>query len=446
MKAEALVAKLLLDLAVIMLAAQLLRAVLGRIHQPRALAEILAGLALGPSLLGRLPGNPTAALFPGQVRPALSLIGTLGLVMFAFVLGMQIDHHAIRARARSIATVSAGAVALPFAAGALLAVWLHSSHHWAHGHQVAALPFTLFVATAMSVTAFPVLAAILVERGIRRTPLGELALSSAALQDAIGWLLLAVALATLSARASGSVARVTLGTAGFLLALACARPLLRALLARRRSNHGAGQIERLAIAATTAVLCAAATQAIGIHQVVGAFAAGVAFPRETSDHQRQPGLGESIMPITLAVLLPVYFVTAGLQVNIATVGPKGVLEFAAIMVAACVTKLLGTALPARAAGIKWAEARPLAVLLNTRGLMELVVLSVGYSEGVLDQRLYTELVLMAVATTMLTGPLLNLLARHGLSSDPVNAQATHGPDYRGHPPLADPDGAANVAI
>ncbi len=422
MNADTLLAHLLLDLAVIVLAAQLLRVVLGKLRQPKALAEVLAGLALGPSLLGRLPGDPSTALFPHDVRPSLTLIGALGLSMFAFALGLQLDLDALRRRSRDVVRVSVGALVLPFAVGVALALMLYGPHHIVHGHSVAALPFTLFVATAMSITAFPVLASILAERGIRRTPLGELALSSAALQDGVGWLLLAAALSTLSLSGHHDVRVVLLETIVFLGGLfGVARPLLRKFMATRASAHR-GEVETLAIAATVAMVSAGITQLIGVHEVVGAFAAGVAFPRDP-DHRRQHAIAGAIMPLTLAMLLPVYFVTPGLQVNIGAIGSQGVAELALITLAACATKLIGAAVPARLGGMSWSEAGPLAVLLNTRGLMELVVLTVGYTEGVLDQRLFSVMVLMALATTMMTCPLLDFLARRGMAATRDSGEA-----------------------
>jgi Kef-type K+ transport system membrane component KefB len=297
---------------------------------------------------------------------------------------------------------------LPFATGAALAIALYPFHHHVRGHSVSELAFVLFVATAMSVTAFPVLAAILSERGLRRTPLGELALGSAAAQDAVGWLLLALALSVAAAKnADVTLRTVTLLAACLLVMFAAVRPLLRALLARDSDTTVV-----LVVAVATAVAAAGVTQLIGIHEVLGAFAAGIAFPRTRATREWPPA--SALMPLTMSMLLPVFFLTPGLAINIGTISIADFGWLALITTVACAAKLLGVLIPARAVGIDWREATPLAVLLNTRGLMELVVLTVGYTDGVLDAHLYTVLVLMAIATTMITCPALNALERRGL--------------------------------
>lgn len=275
----------------------------------------------------------------------------------------------------------------------------------------------------MAVTAFPVLVAIVTERGIRDSPLGRLAVSSAAVQDAVGWVLLATALAALSGQASDLV-RTVAETAGFLAALTVARPLLRAALTRPSLGGPGGEIGALAITLGFAAACAGATQAIGLHLVVGAFAAGVAFPRDLP-RARVPTLTGAVMPFTMALLMPIYFLGPGLGVDVGAIGPGGFLELAAIFTVACASKLAGGALAARWSGMSWADARTMGVLLNTRGLMELVVLTVGYTEGVLDRALYSELVIMALATTMMTGPLLDLLERRGAASLAGSSPSRH---------------------
>lgn len=422
-------ARLLLDVALVVAAAYMLRGLLVRLHQPSVLAQVLAGIALGPSLLGRLPGDPSSFLFPVQVRSGLALLGSLGLVLFAFIVGLELNLAVARRHSRALIGITVGALALPFAVGAALAALLYASHHRVHGHSVPAPAFTLFMATSMSVTAFPVLVAILRERGMRRTSIGELAVGSAALQDLVGWILLAAALATLSAAGGGPhMVRVAMELAAFVLVLGVVlRPLLRAILARKLAGGG---LDLLALALAYALVCAGATQLIGVHDVFGAFAAGVAFPRAG---EQVRDVARAIAPVTLAVLLPLYFLTPGLQVDIGGIGGRGLAELALITFAACASKLLGASIPARLAGMRWRETMPLAVLLNTRGLMELVVLTVGYTEGVLDRNLFSELVLMAILTTTMTGPLLDLLRGRGIAAagEPAGAAGRrHRPRLR----------------
>ena len=421
MTADQVLARLLLDIGILLATAQLLRLLLVPLRQPDVITYVLAGFVLGPSLLGNLPSDPSSFLFPEEVRSALSTVGSLGLVAFAFAIGLGLDLGALRRQSRAVLFVSTGALATPLLAGAVLAVALYPAHRVVGGDAVPKLAFVLFLATAMAVTAFPVLAAIVTQRGIENSPLGRLAVSSAAVQDGIGWILLAVALAAFSGGRSTPI-RIVLETVGFVAALATARPLLRAALARPALGGPGGEVGALAIALGFAAACAGATQAIGLHLVVGAFAAGVAFPRGLP-LARVSALVAAIMPFTMALLMPIYFLGPGLGVDIGAISGAGLAELGAILLVACASKLAGGMLGARGAGLSWTEARVIGVLLNTRGLMELVVLTVGYSEGVLDQALYSELVIVALATTMMTGPLLDLLRRRGESAAGEGTQA-----------------------
>jgi Kef-type K+ transport system membrane component KefB len=404
-------ARLLIDIGILIATAQLLRLLLIPLRQPDVIAYVLAGFVLGPSLLGNLPGDPSTYLFPEQVRSALSVIGSLGLVVFAFAIGLGLDLGGLRRQSRAVFSVSLGALVAPLLAGAVLALVLYPAHREVGDATVPRLAFVLFLATAMAVTAFPVLVAIVDERGIHDSSLGRLAVGSAAVQDAVGWILLAVALAVFSG-GSGPL-RIVAEALGFLVALALARPLLRRALLNPALGGSGGEIGTLAIALGFAAACAGATQAIGLHLVVGAFVAGVAFPRDLGSPARGPAVVGAVMPITMALLMPIYFLGPGLGVDVGAIGDGGFVELGAIFVVACASKLLGGTLGARSAGLPWSEARVLGVLLNTRGLMELVVLTVGYTEGVLDRSLFSELVIVALATTMMTGPLLDLLKRRG---------------------------------
>jgi Kef-type K+ transport system membrane component KefB len=383
---------------------QLLRLVLIPLRQPAVVAYILAGFLLGPSVLGALPSDPSAFLFPPEVRSGLSVIGSIGLVLFAFLIGLELDLDAVRRQSRRVLEVSASALLLPLAVGAGLALALYPRHADVAGTEVSRTAFVLFIATAMAVTAFPVLVAIVSERGMRDSPLGRLAIGSAAIQDAVGWVLLAAALAAASGGGS-DLPRVVAETVAFIVALVLVRPLLRAALRRIGDRRDAGT-GSLALALGFAIACAGATQAIGLHLVVGAFAAGLAFPRDTREAPVSSLVGPT-MPLTIALLMPIYFLGPGLGVDIGAIDGRGFVELAAIVVLGCGSKLLGGGLAARLSGMGWAEAGALGVLLNTRGLMELVVLSVGYAEGVLDRALYSELVIMALVTTLMTGPLLD---------------------------------------
>jgi Kef-type K+ transport system membrane component KefB len=263
----------------------------------------------------------------------------------------------------------------------------------------------------MSITAFPVLARILADRGWQNTPLGTLALGCAGVQDAAGWILLTVALVASQANSALPLARIVVETAAFAaVLLIVVRPLLQAMCRRPRPS-GAVTADVLAVVAVGLIACAAATQAIGLHSVLGAFCFGLAFPREEAP-ELVAALKRALRPVTVSVLLPIFFVTPGLSVDLTALDVAGAGELALIFAVACTGKLLGAGIGARAAGLRGREVGQLAALMNTRGLMELIVLNVGLTAGLLDIRLFSEFVVMAVATTLMTGPLLRLANKH----------------------------------
>jgi Kef-type K+ transport system membrane component KefB len=409
---EELIGRLLLDVGIVILVGRAFAVALTRVHQPPVIAEILAGIALGPSLLGALPGDPSSLLFPDEVRAALEVIGGLGLVLFMFLIGLELDIGELRRRNRTVATVSLGALALPFTLGLGLAAVLHADHNVVRGETVPLAPFALFVATALSITAFPVLARLIVDGGLQGTPMAHLSMGAAAIQDGVGWVLLTVALAALPGDSGLSVVERALASAALAALLVfVVRPVLVRLYARPR---GGARIEAGVVAAAVIGLAATAgtTQLLGLHSVLGAFAFGAIFPRGEG-RELVGGLSSALAPTTTTVLLPIFFLGPGLNTDFGSLGGVGAREVVLILVIACVGKLLGAALPARLSGMTWREAVTLGVLLNTRGLVELVVLNVGLTAGVLDQSLFSALVLMALVTTMMTAPILRALQARG---------------------------------
>jgi Kef-type K+ transport system membrane component KefB len=401
-------ARLLLDIAIVVAVAHVCGALLRRMGQPPVLGEILGGIALGPTLLGTLPGDPSTLLFPDNMRMALGAIGAVGLVLFMFLAGLELDTKTVRRHDRALAAVSLGAVVLPFVLGIGLAALLYGSHDTVAGHHVNFLSFALFIGTALSITAFPVLVRIVTDRGMRGTVVGEMSIASAAVQDTVGWLLLAVALAAHAGGDALDILRIVLLGLAFAAALAFVlRPLMVWACARTGPDEELSVVTAAwAIAGLAA--CAATTQAIGLHSVLGAFAFGLAFPR--SAPQILEGLRRMLAPLTMVVLLPVYFLGPGLQLNLRALDAAAIWQFGAAMTCACAGKFVGTFVPARLAGMRPRDAGTLGVLLNTRGLIELVVLTVGLNAGVLDQGLFSILVLVAIGTTLATGPLISYLS------------------------------------
>ena len=397
-----------LDLAVIVLLARVAGGALRRLRQPAVIGEILAGILLGPTLLGALPGDLPAELFPPDVRPYLRVLGDLGLILFMFMVGLQLDLRLVR-RLERAAAISASSVVVPFLLGLLLAGGLHDSHGIVAGTKVDFAPFALFIAAAMSITAFPVLARILQERGMYRTNLGALVLACAAIDDVLGWCVLAVALAALGDGGSWGPPEIVASTALFsVLMVAVVRPLLLTRLAAWYRRAGALTPGLLAVIVAAIAVSSWATHAIGIHFIFGAFLLGAIFPRE---HSRDffESFATPLEPFVVVLLLPVFFVLPGLTVNLRELGLDELGELAVILLAACGGKLLGGAGMARLQGFGWREAGAIGALMNTRGLMELVVLNVGFTAGVLDRELFALMVVMALVTTVMTEPLLRVI-------------------------------------
>ena len=374
---------LLVDLAVILVLAAAFGALARRLGQPAVLGEILAGLLLGPTLAH---GSLSTLLFPTEARPSLTALADVGVALFMFLVGLEFDVAALRGHGRTTVDVAFASLLLPFASGAALALALAP-------HRLA---LVLFLGASMSVTAFPVLARILADRGMADTAVGRLALGCAAIGDVVAWSLLAVVVTVVTGQAQWRVALLVPYAA---LMLTAGRRLLRVV------------VPRLGLPAILVGLLASAafTEWIGLHMVFGAFLIGIVVPRDVGDDARDA------LRRMAGLLLPVYFVVAGLGVDLSGLGLAGLAELAAILLVAVGGKTIGAFVAARMHGIDTRTAAVLAALMNTRGLTELVFLSVGRGLGILDTRSYSLLVVMAVLTTAMTGPLLTLLYRREIA-------------------------------
>jgi Kef-type K+ transport system membrane component KefB len=404
---DELLGRVLLDMALVLVIARLFSLLLRKLHEPPVMAEMLAGIALGPTILGALPGDLSSELFPKEVRGVLSAIGGVGLVLFMFLIGLELDLKAIRKHRRVVPSISLGALILPLATGLLLAFILFRSHNVVDGHPVHFAPFALFIATALSITAFPVLARILIDRGLDRTPLGGIATAVAAAQDTAGWILLAVALAVHTGGGAGQVTRVAVEALAFVVvSLAVIRPLIKRFIVDKHPD-GPIELDRAALVVAGLIAFAGTTQLIGLHSVLGAFFFGAMFPRRERPEVAAK-IGEGLRPVTMAVL-PIYFLVPGLNVDVRAIGSSGVGEMLLIIVLACTAKLVGAYIGARAAGVDRRGASLLGILMNTRGLVELIVLNVALTAGIIGKALFSELVLMALFTTLMAPPLLDLV-------------------------------------
>ncbi|SNR59198.1 cation:proton antiporter [Actinomadura mexicana] len=401
---DLLVATVMADIAVVLVAGAVLGRLVRRFRQPAVIGEIIAGIALGPSLLGRLPGDPTAHIFPAEARPYLLAIAQVGLLVFMFGVGWEFDGRLLDGRRRAAGAVSVGSIALAFGLGVALAALLYPDHRTVAGRDTSFTAFALFMGVAMSITAFPVLARILTEHRMMGTRVGALALAGAAVDDVLAWCLLALIAALVTADgASGQLVQIGILAAVYVGIMALlVRPVL-AYVTRRWVTDRVPPMYVLMLVAGL-FLSSYATTWIGVHAIFGAFAFGVVMPRAPLDvlaeGVRRPFDGIS------TVLLPVLFIVTGLNVDIGSLSGRGLIELAAIILVACAGKMVGATVPGRLTGMSWREAGTLGVLMNTRGLTELIILNVGVNLGVLDGRMFTMMVLMALVTTALAGPLL----------------------------------------
>jgi Kef-type K+ transport system membrane component KefB len=434
MSADALTARLLLDLALILVLARAAGVLFARLRQPPVIGEILAGIALGPTLLGALPGDPAAALFAPETRDALRVVGQVALAIFMFTVGWSLDTGALRRHERTAAAISLASAVVPFALGVAVAFWLHRAHGVVDGEAVPFVPFALFIGASMSITAFPVLARILVDRGMAAGRLGALALTAAAVDDALGWMLVVVVLAVLSSAGAWDCARIAAELALVAVALlVVVRPALSRMVRRPSADPDAIAVVLVA----GALACAGLTELIGVHFVIGAFAFGLAVPREPAAKAAWAPSRSRIVAMA-GLLLPVYFVLPGLNVDATglTAGDAG--ELAVVLCLACGGKIGGAVAAARARRVPWDDALRIGALMNTRGLIEIVVLTIGFEQGVLDRRLFTVMVLMAVATTMLTGPLLGVVDRAARRRTAAHGRRRSPVVRRGAQPALDP--------
>jgi Kef-type K+ transport system membrane component KefB len=379
-----------------------------KVGQARVIGEIIGGILVGPSVFGRFAPHLSAELFPLNSLGPFETLSTVGLVLFLFLIGMELDYeHLYRQRATAL-LASGMSIVLPFAMGALLA---HSLRIRFAPHGIGNVPFVLFLGIAMSITAFPVLARILEERNLQGTALGTTAILCAAVDDVVAWTLLAFALALMGGQDAPS--SLLLRLSGLLvylfLMLGVLRPLAAYLVRRRKRPELT--LELLGVVVAGALFSAAATDKIGVHPLFGAFLAGVCFPMVP---EWQLALRERLDMLVSVLLLPLFFALTGMRTRLDLLNDSAMWLWAAVVLFAAVFgKMGGAALAARWTGQSWRDAAALGALLNTRGLVELIVLNIAYTVGVFTPTLFTMLVVMALVTTMLTTPILSLLGIRG---------------------------------
>nr|WSW57396.1 cation:proton antiporter [Streptomyces sp. NBC_00998] len=406
---------LLLGLAAIVILARVLGALARRLGQPAVIGEVLAGIALGPTLFH---GAISDALFPVSIRPLLSALAAVGVAVFMFIVGLEWDAKLIRGSGSLAVGISFSSIVLPFGLGMLLALYLMDEY--GSDNQTA---FMLFMGIAMSITAFPVLARILTDRKMTRTPLGVVALACASIDDVLAWSVLAAVVA-ISGAAGGDEWRILLAIPYLLGMLFVLRPLLQRYVARRPGLRLTPTVFGCIVAGL--LLSAAATEWVGLHYIFGAFLFGVVLPR-TGTEQLQSQVHERLGEMNGTLLLPVFFLVAGLKVDLSGLNMDGLGALALILLVAVGGKFIGAFAAARLNRMPVRQSAALATLMNTRGLTELIVLNVGLQLGFLDKGLYSLMVVMAVVTTAMAGPLLSCLlgkpARNDLPETPEKLEA-----------------------
>jgi Kef-type K+ transport system membrane component KefB len=393
----------LLALAAILIACRLVNRLFSYIGQPPVIGEVIAGIALGPSLLGRVWPEASGFLLPNEAAPFLGVIAQFGVVLYMFLVGLELNGDLLRHRAAAAVTVAHASIAVPFVLGAALALPLFT--RLAPG-GVSFTSFALFMGAALAVTAFPVLARILTDRRLDKTPLGVLALGCAAADDATAWCLLAFVVGVARAQIDGALLTIGLSLGFLVLMFGVVRPLAVRFAERFKDEN----LPRSAVAwvFVALLLSALTTEAIGIHAVFGAFLLGAVIPHDSAVAR---AFTRKLEDVTTVLLLPAFFAFTGLRTQIGLVqGVEGWLICGLIVVAATLGKFGGTFAAARFTGFDARTAAALGVMMNTRGLMGLIVLNVGLDLGVISPTLFAMMVLMALVTTLATSPLLAWLA------------------------------------
>ncbi|WP_112263236.1 cation:proton antiporter [Lentzea terrae] len=407
MNAAELNVHLLLAAGVVVVGVRAVGWLFGRFGQPRVMGEIVAGILLGPSVLGVLLPAVETYLFPGQVVGGLRTVAQFGLVLFMFLVGLEMDLGELRGSGRTVTVVAQASIAVPMVLAIGTAVLIYPRF----GGGVSPVAFSLFFGAAMAVTAFPVLARLLLESGLAKRRVGVISLACAAINDLVAWVLVAVVVAVSGASGPGPVL-LTLGltvvfVAGMLLVV---RPLLRRW----------GEPPVWAVLCLT-LLAAWVAEQIGVHAIIGSFLAGLVMPRRA---EWQRWLHDRISVVVGNLLLPIFFVVVGLSTRVDELTWAGAVLVVIVTAVAVLGKLGGSAVAARIAGERWRDAWTIGVLMNTRGVTEIVILTTGLQLGIISTTMFTVMVLMALITTVMAAPVLNLLERR--SDEAVMSPAPAG--------------------
>jgi Kef-type K+ transport system membrane component KefB len=418
LKGTELAGRAFLAAAVVILLSRGIGSLFRRVYQPRVIGEIVAGIILGPSFVGALAPGVGEFLFPAEVLQVIGVLAQFGLIFFMFLTGLALDLGTLKGSGRIAVLVSHVSIVAPFVLGVLASLLLFPL--LGDGDFAS---FALFMGAAMSITAFPVLARILADTGLQRTRLGTVAITCAAVDDVTAWCVLAVVIAiSQSSGAAGVVRTIGLALAYAVIVLQVVRPVLRRVLLRLQGDSRITS-QTIAVLISLVLVGAWTTEEIGVHAIFGAFLIGVALPRDLGVVE---ALTAKLHDITGLVLLPLFFVVAGLSTRVDLLDSPLLWAVTALVIALAVLgKWGGSTLAARICHLPWREAMPLGVLMNARGLTELVILTIGLDLGVISPALFTIMVLMAIVTTAMTVP---MLARLKVVSPAIIRNEGDGPE------------------
>lgn len=395
---------LLLQIVLILTAARLFGWLFKKIGQPSVIGEVVAGIFLGPSLAGKWFPHFTEFVFPTLSLVNLQFFSQLGIILFMFVIGMELDLKILKTKVRAAILISHASIIIPYTLGMALAYFLYKEYAPA---GISFLSFSLFLGIAMSITAFPVLARILRERRMTATNIGTIALASAAADDITAWFILAAVIAIVKAGSlAGAMVTMIMALAFILIMLKLVRPLLQKII-KRSSKEDSLSLEIVAFMFGVFLLSAYTTEIIGIHALFGAFMAGIVMP-STANFRKM--LTEKVEDVSMALLLPLFFAFSGLRTQIGLLNTAHAWQVCAILIGiAILGKFGGSMFAARFVGLSWRDSVVIGALINTRGLMELIILNIGYDLGILNSEIFTMMVLMALITTFMTAPVLDYM-------------------------------------
>lgn len=394
---------LLMQILLVLITARILTVFLRKIGQPSVIAEIVAGLALGPSFLGYFFPEASLFLFPNSSLGNLQIISQFGLIVFMFVVGMELDISVLKDKIQSAILISHSSIIIPFISGTSLAVYFFDKYA---PNNISFLAFSLFLGIAMSITAFPVLVRIIQEKNLMKTQVGVISITCAAIDDISAWTILAIILAVIQGGSINIIGFIgILGSTYIISMIFIIRPILEKISKFYVTKE---IISRGVLSALIILMLVSAmiSETLGIHALFGAFLAGVIMPTNT----RLRGiLTEKLEDFSAIFLLPLFFAFTGIRTQVQLLNkPELYFDFFLVVLIASAGKILGSLFSAKISGNSWRDSTMIGILMNTRGLMELVVLNIGYDMGILSDEIFTMFVLMALGTTLITSPLIGL--------------------------------------